>query len=218
VEHGRSIFSNIRSFVIYLLSGNVGEILIVAAASLLGAPLPLLPLQILYLNAINDAFPALALGLGEAERGIMHRPPRDPREPILTARHWTALAGYGALIAASVLGAFFLSLEIFGFSRIQALTVSFLCLALSRLWHVFNMREPHTGILKNQVVVNTYVWGALCLCVVLVLMAVLVPALRRILSLTILPALGWAAVLGFSLIPLAVGQLALLWAGRTART
>jgi Ca2+-transporting ATPase len=117
----------------------------------------LLPLQILYLNAINDAFPALALGLGEAEEGIMDRPPRDPEEPILTRRHWFALGAYGALIAAAVLGAFFLALEVLGFSRTAAVTVSFLSLALSRLWHVFNMRERRTGVFANQVMRNR--WG-----------------------------------------------------------
>jgi Ca2+-transporting ATPase len=214
VEHGRTIFSNIRKFVLYLLSGNVGEILIVAAASLLGAPLPLLPLQILYLNAINDAFPALALGLGEAEEGIMKRRPRDPREPILTGRHWFALGGFGVLIAASVLAAFFLALRVLDFSRTQAVTVSFLSLALSRLWHVFNMREARTGLFNNQVVKNSYVWGALALCVILILMAVFVPVLRQVLGLTVLPALGWYMVFGFSLLPLLVGQLILVVARR----
>jgi len=206
VEHGRNIFNNIRKFVLYLLSGNVGEILIVAAASLLGAPLPLLPLQILYLNAINDAFPALALGLGEAEEGIMDRPPRDPQEPILTRRHWLAMGAYGALIAAAVLGAFFLALAVLGYSRTQAVTVSFLSLALSRLWHVFNMRDRDTGIFRNQVVRNPYVWGALALCVVLILMAVFVPGLSGVLGLTILPPAGWIVVLAASLVPLLAGQ------------
>jgi Ca2+-transporting ATPase len=206
VEHGRNIFNNIRKFVIYLLSGNIGEILIVAAASLLGAPLPLLPLQILYLNAINDAFPALALGLGEAEEGTMDRPPRDPQEPILTRRHWFALSAYGVLIACAVLGAFFLVLSVLGYSRTQAVTVSFLSLALARLWHVFNMRDRDTGIFRNQVVRNPYVWGALALCVVLILMAVFVPGLSDVLGLTILPPTGWIAVLASSLMPLLVGQ------------
>ncbi len=207
VEYGRGIFNNIRKFVLYLLSGNVGEILIVAAASLLGAPLPLLPLQILYLNAINDAFPALALGLGEAEQGIMRLPPRDPKEPILTRRHWLALGGFGVLIAASVLAAFLVGLHVLEFSRTQAVTASFLCLALSRLWHVFNMRDRSTGIFANQVVRNRYVWAALALCVVLILLAVLIPFLRRVLELTFIPIQGWTLVLGMSLVPLAAGQL-----------
>jgi Ca2+-transporting ATPase len=101
VAQGRAIFNNIRKFTIYLLSGNVGEIILVSIASLLNAPLPLLPLQILYINLVNDAFPALALGVGEGEPALMKRPPRPAKEPILARRHWLAIAGYGLVIAAT---------------------------------------------------------------------------------------------------------------------
>lgn len=79
IEHGRTIFENIRRFVVYLLSGNLGEIMAVSAAALAAAPLPMLPLQILYINFISDVMPALALGLSRSEAGVMHQPPRDAK-------------------------------------------------------------------------------------------------------------------------------------------
>ncbi|MGD9497985.1 MAG: cation-translocating P-type ATPase, partial [Armatimonadota bacterium] len=97
VEQGRVIFGNIRKFVLYLLSCNVSEVLVVSLAAMASMPLPILPLQILFLNLVTDVFPALALGTGEGERGIMDRPPRPHDEPILTRRHWIDLAVFGAL-------------------------------------------------------------------------------------------------------------------------
>src|SRR5690606_622305 len=90
VEEGRAIFRNIRAAVAYLLSCNLSEILVIGIAALMGFPLPLLPLQILFLNLVTDVFPALALGTTPADAGMLDRPPRDPREPILAERHWRA--------------------------------------------------------------------------------------------------------------------------------
>src|SRR5690606_35182050 len=88
IEQGRIIFENIRKFAIYLLSGNVGEILAVGVAATTGMPLPLLPLQILYINILNDVFPALALGVGRGIPEVMNEPPRNPREAVVTPRGW----------------------------------------------------------------------------------------------------------------------------------
>ncbi len=206
IEYGRSIFENIRKFVIYLLSGNAGEILIVGLASLFGAPLPLLPLQILYLNAINDVFPALALGVGQANPATMDRAPRDPNEEILTRRGWWSIALYGALIAAAVLIAFTIALEKLGFGVNEAVTTSFLGLALGRLWHVFNMRMPGTSLIHNEVTKNTMIWGALGLSTILISLAVYLPTLADILHLKHPGGLGWLLAIGSSLAPLLVGQ------------
>jgi Ca2+-transporting ATPase len=207
VEHGRAIFGNIRKFSVYLLSGNMGEILAVTAASVAGAPLPLLPLQILYLNLVNDLFPALALGFGRAEREVMRRPPRDPGEPLLGRRQWYAVGGYGVLVAAAVLGAFALALLRLDVTQAQAVTVAFFTLSLARLWHVFNMRDADTGLIRNEVVRNPYVWGALAICGLLLVAALTVPLLARVLRVVDPGAAGWAVIAVASLVPLAVGQL-----------
>ncbi len=206
VEQGRAIFNNIRKFTLYLLSGNVGEIIAVAAASLTDAPLPLLPLQILYLNVVNDVFPALALGVGPGNPTLMQRPPRDAKESILTTKHWWAIALYGLLIAIPVLGAFALALLTLGMEEQKAVTISFLTLAFARLWHVFNMRDPGSGLIRNEVTTNPYIWGALVICTGLLLSAVYLPGLKDALQ-TVNPGFnGWGVALGMSLIPVMIGQ------------
>jgi Ca2+-transporting ATPase len=207
IEQGRAIFSNIRKFVLYLLSCNVAEVMVVALASLVNAPLPIRPLQILFLNLVTDVFPALALGVGEGDPAAMHRPPRDPREPVMTRRHWLAVAGYGLAITLSVLGAFALALAWLERGEGQAVTISFLTLALAQLWHVFNMRDRGSGFLRNDITCNGYVWGALVLCVALLLAAVYVPGLARVLQVVDPGAVGWALAAGMSLVPWVVGQV-----------
>jgi len=205
VEQGRVIFNNIRKFVLYLLSCNISEIMTVGLASLVNAPLPVLPLQILFLNLVTDVFPALALGVGGP--GVMKRPPRDPKEPVMTRQHWYIMGGYGLLITCSVLGALALALTWLGMDTARAVSVSFLTLAFAQLWPVFNMREPDSGLLRNEITGNPYIWGALALCTVLLLIAVYLPILAEVLS-VVNPGLnGWILVMGMSLIPVTVGQI-----------
>ncbi|MBX2833038.1 MAG: cation-transporting P-type ATPase [Rhodospirillales bacterium] len=204
---GRVIFANIRTFVIYLMSCNLSEILIVGLAVSSGLPLPLLPLQILYLNLVTDVFPAFALGIGEGSSAVMKRPPRDPREPILAARHWTLIVYYGGLITVGTLGAFVLALYLFDLPANEALSVSFLTLAIGQLFHVFNMRNVRLGWLKNDVTANPFVWAALAICAVLIGMTIYVPSLSNLLSITAPSMTGWLLVIGGSLTPLVFGPL-----------
>jgi Ca2+-transporting ATPase len=206
IQQGRAIFDNIRRFILFLLSGNVGEIMIVALALLIGAPLPILPLQILYLNMIGDVFPALALGVGKGDTAKMRRPPRDAGEPILTREHWMAIGGYGFLIAASVLLAFRMALTSLGMETDRAVTVSFLTLAFARLWHVFNMREQGSHPIKNDVTRNPFVWWALGLCSALLLAALYLPGISTALDMVPPGTRGWGVILGMSLVPLLIGQ------------
>jgi Ca2+-transporting ATPase len=207
VEQGRIIFGNIRKFVLYLLSCNVSEVMVVSLASLANAPLPILPLQILFLNLVTDVFPALALGVGEGDPAVMRHPPRDPREPILTKQHWVAIGGYGVVITSAVLGALALALTWFGMEKRQAVTVSFLTLAFAQLWHVFNMRDSGSGFLRNDITRNRFVWGALALCSGLLLLAVYLPGLSHVLQVANPELEGWLLILMMSLIPSLTGQL-----------
>ena len=150
VRQGRVIFANIRQFIIYLLSCNISEIMVVALASLTGAPLPIRPLQILFLNLVTDVFPALALGAGEGEPAVMERPPRDPQEAILVRRHWIAILVQSALITAAVLGAFALALNWLQVDVDRAVTISFLTLAMAQLWHVFDMRTTRVASVAQR--------------------------------------------------------------------
>ena len=207
VAQGRAIYANLRKFVIYLLSCNISEILVIGLATVAGAPLPLLPLQILFLNLVTDVFPALALGVGRGSKQLMRQPPRAASEELLETRHWRLILGYGALLAASVLGAMAAALLIMGLGRDQAVTVSFLTLALAQLWHVFNMREAGARVLRNEVTENAWIWVAILTCLALLGAALWFEPLRAVLQLVWpgLPGFGLAALC--SLIPLLFGPL-----------
>jgi Ca2+-transporting ATPase len=210
VRQGRIIFGNIRKSVMFMLCTNVAEVLVVAAAAGLGGlvelPLPLRPLQILYLNVITDVFPAVALGVGPGEPGVMRRPPRPHDEPVLTRGHWRAVGGWAALLGACVLGALIIALHGLGLDQTRAVTVSFLTLAFGKLWFVYNLRDPGTRLLRNDIVANGWVAGAVVLCVVLLLLAVYLAPLRAVLKTGPPGAAGWLVLLGASLVPLLVGQ------------
>lgn len=216
IYHGRVIFNNIRKFIFFLLSGNVSEILIITLAALVNAPLPLLPLQILYLNLIGDVFPALALGVGEGDKAVMQKPPRDPDEPVLTKAYWLAIVGYALVITVAVLAAFAAALWYFDLPREQAVTISFLSLSLARLTHVFNMRDAESPPLVNEITRNPYIWGALAICLVLLAGALYLPLLRDILGLTAPGQEGWLLILAVALVPLVAGQAAKLVRSRKA--
>jgi Ca2+-transporting ATPase len=212
VEQGRVIFGNIRTFIRYLMSCNVSEILVVFLASIANAPLPILPMQILFLNLVTDVFPALALGLGEGNRLVMRDPPRDPNEPILTRSHWIGIGGYGVLIAGAVLAALAIALRYLGVDEPTAVTISFITLAMAQLWHVFNMRTRGSSVVWNAIVRNPFVWGALLLCMLLIVAAVYLPGLNVVLSTTSPGVDGWLLAVGMSLVPLVVGQVWLTFA------
>jgi Ca2+-transporting ATPase len=206
VAQGRAIFENIRKFVVYLMSCNVSEILAVGAAALVGGPLPLLPMQILFLNLVTDVFPALALGVGEGSSRLMEEAPRARNAPFLTRRHWQSLFLLGSVIAASTLAALAVAVFALGMKEQQAVTVSFLTITLAQLWHVFSMRHPGSSALDNEILRNPWIWGAIALCLALVLMAVYWTPLAVILSLGHPGPSGWALALGASVIPVVVGQ------------
>jgi Ca2+-transporting ATPase len=207
VRQGRAIFGNIRKFTLYLLSGNVDEIIIVALASLITTSLPILPLQILFLNLVNDVFPALALGVGKGDPSLMQHPPRNAKEPILARRHWLAIGGYGVLIAITVLGAFAIASLQLQLEERQVVTVSFLTLSFGWLWHVFNMRDRGSHLLRNDITQNPFIWGAVLVCTGLLLTAVYFPPLAALLRVTTPTFREWFLIIGMSLIPLVIGQV-----------
>ncbi|MCC0030552.1 MAG: cation-transporting P-type ATPase [Brucellaceae bacterium] len=210
VREGRMIYTNIRRFATYLLSCNLSEILILGLAVLGGLPLPLLPLQILFLNLVTDVFPAFALGTIEADGNVLDRPPRPPSEPVLARKQWTAVAFHGVSIAAATLAALALALYEFGLTGDQTTTMCFYTLALAQLWHVFNMRNWRENLLTSRVTRNAYVWMALLLCVAILVVAHLQPTIAGALQLTALPADAWYAVAALSIAPLIVGEVVVL--------
>jgi Ca2+-transporting ATPase len=202
VGHGRVIVQNIRKFVVYLLSCNSSEVLIVSLATITGAPLPLLPLQILFLNLVTDVFPALALSVGPEQPSLMKMAPRPAGEGLLTRRHWLEIALYGVVMAIVVLAAMTIAFLCFEFGREKAVTVAFCTLALAQIWHVFNMRASRGRLFDNEIVRNVWIWLALGLCLLLTFAAVYLPPLSNILRLTDPGRSGWLLILVLSLVPL----------------
>jgi Ca2+-transporting ATPase len=122
IREGRVIFANIRRFAAYLLSCNLSEVLVVGLAILSTLPLPILPLQILYLNLVTDVFPAFALAMCEGERGVLARPPRNPTEPILGRIEWITIVLHSLVLAAATFGALTLT-HLAGLDEGSAVTV-----------------------------------------------------------------------------------------------
>jgi len=207
VEQGRVTFANIRKAVMFVLCTNVAEVLAVTIATLAGWTLPLRPMQILYLNMLTDVFPALALGVGPGSGKEMTESPRDPGEPVLTRRHWIEIGGAAFVIGACVLTSLLVAERRLGFSSTQAVTVSFLTIGFGKLWFTFNLRSPRSGLVRNEVTRNPWVWAAIGSCVLLLLAAVYLPPLSNLLHTALLGPKGWALVLGMSLIPFFVGQV-----------
>ncbi|MCK6458651.1 MAG: cation-transporting P-type ATPase [Planctomycetes bacterium] len=218
IRQGRIIFGNVRRFVFYLLSCNASEILLVAGATVAEASLPILPLQILFLNLVTDVFPALALALGEGEGAVMERPPRDPREPVLARRHWIGIAAYGGVMTACALGAHACAVLGLGYADDRAITVAFLTLAFAQVVHVFNMRDRGTPFLRNEVTRSPWVWGAVALCAALLLAAVYVDPVSRVLRLPPPDGRGWLVILLAAGLTWVAGQSAVTFRPRSGRS
>ncbi|MBX6366038.1 MAG: cation-transporting P-type ATPase, partial [Gemmatimonadetes bacterium] len=206
VEEGRVVYDNIRKFVFYLFSCNLGEIVVLLGAGLAGLPLPLYPLQILWMNLVTDTFPALALALEPAEPDIMRRPSRPPGSTILSGRMLKATVAYAALIGGSTLAAFLWGLRAYPGEPRRAVTLSFLTLALSQVFHLGNARSRRRITTVRRIVANRSALAAVALTVALQLVAVYLPPLAGVLRVEAPTAAGWLVVALASLAPAVVGQ------------
>jgi Ca2+-transporting ATPase len=140
VQEGRGIYDNIRKTLIYLLAGNTGELLVMLVAALLGLPLPLLPLHLLWINLATDGLPALALAMDPPEADILRRPPRAPTEPILGRTEWINIVWTGLLQAAVTLGVFAWALRARDLA--EARNLAFTTLVFGELFRSFASRSP----------------------------------------------------------------------------
>lgn len=206
IRQGRIIFENIRKFVIYLLSCNLSEILVVAIASFAGLPLPLLPLQILFLNMVTDVFPALALGMDAGEKNIMEKKPRDPDEPFVAKNHWIAILVYSICMTTAILGLELLGIYYWKFPTDTINNMAFLALILAQLWNVFNLPDKSTSFWFNEVTRNPYIWIALLLCSGIVLIAWVTTPVATALQLGDMQLFQLALVILFSFFPVLLIQ------------
>jgi Ca2+-transporting ATPase len=207
VREGRVIFSNIRRAVAYLLSCNLSELIVVGAAVAGSLSLTLLPLQILYLNLVTDVFPAFALATSEGENGILDKPPRDPKEPILGHRQWSNIVLHGILLSAATLTAHKVA-TIMIFDQASTVTITFLTLAFSQLWHVFNMHNRTDGVIFNQITRSRWLWLSLVLCITLLAIPPYFSPTAHLLHLVPLSAEMWFIVFISSILPLTTIEVA----------
>jgi len=202
VEEGRGIYDNIRKFIHFLLSCNLGEILVMFVAALFGFPVPLLPIQILWVNLVTDGLPALALGIDPVDPNIMERPPRDPKEPVLTGARGWLIGLQGALIAACSLAAF---LFVFVYEKEgleMARTAALATLACSQLFHAFSCRSMRESIFKLRFSTNLQLVGAVVLSFTLQMAVIYAPFLQPVFKTKSLSLIDLGAIMVFSTLPL----------------
>ena len=207
VEEGRGIFDNIRKFIHYLLSCNVGEILVMFIASLFRLPVPLLPIHILWINLVTDGLPALALGIDPTDKKIMRRPPRQKNEHVVTRQMGWLILAQGAFIAFCSLLAFWFVLYVENEGIERARTACFIVLACSQLFHSFNCRSTHESLFTLGVFTNTKLLWATFVSFLLQMSVVYVPFLQGIFKTLPLGLYDWIMVLLISSFPLVAMEI-----------
>ncbi len=207
VEEGRVIFSNIKKFVGFLLSCNIAEVLIVFLSILFGLPSPLTPIQLLWLNLVTDAFPALALGVEPAEADIMERPPRDPKESILAGETGRNVILQSIAITISVLAAYIIGLKYIFPNNIEgAHTMVFATLITSELLRAFSVRSERYTLKELGWFSNKNLVKANLLSFALLLLVMYVPPIRRLFELQFIT-WEWWIILLLSFLPLVIGEI-----------
>ena len=207
VEEGRAVFDNIRKAVFYLLSCNISEILLMLLATLFALPLPLLPVQILWINLVTDGLPALALAVDPKDRDLMRRPPRSPAERFLTKERFLMLFAQGSFLALISLGAFVYCLYGMDLNLERARTLTFTILVMAQLFHAFNNRNDRRSLFEIGLFTNKPLLGAVALSAALQAVIVLTPAIHPIFDVVPFDAEHWFLVLGIGLLPLVAMEI-----------
>jgi len=222
VSEGRTIYANIRKVVGFLLSCNIGEILVILFAMIFNMPVPLAATQLLAINLITDAFPAFALGMEKAEKGVMNRPPRDPAEPIVNKSMGISVGIQSISLAIGALASFLFgyhaqaSLDTMFSGSINAvalaegMTCCFFTLVLGELMRAYSARSETTSIFKMKLFENSYLNKCVLFSLVFMLLAVYVPFLNPVFNTVPLKPDELIFAVLFAFLPVAGGELAKL--------
>lgn len=202
VEEGRGIYDNIKKFVHYLLSCNAGEILVMFVSSLIGLPVPLLPIHILWVNLVTDGLPALALGVDPVDPKIMSRPPRKSNEAVVTKQRGFLMLYQGAFIAFCSLLAFSFVLFIEKEGVERARTAAFIVLACSQLFHSYNCRSMSESLFKLGILTNKKLILATSVSFLLQMAVVYLPFAQKVFKTEPLGVVDWFLVVAISSFPL----------------
>ena len=207
VEEGRIIYSNIKKFVFFLLSCNIGEILLVFISILFNLPVPLRAIQLLWLNLVTDSFPALALGVEKGDPDIMDIPPRDPKSPILDKDMIIGIGLQSIAIAGASLLAYRWGLKTYPGHIDKARTITFTTLILAELLRAFSSRSRRHSLFKIGYFTNRTLVYATLLSFGLLLGVLYLPFMATIFYTFPIGIKDWLIVLPYAFIPLVVGEL-----------
>ncbi|MBN1201379.1 MAG: cation-translocating P-type ATPase [Anaerolineae bacterium] len=207
VEQGRVIYSNIRKFVYFLLSCNLAEIAVIFLATLAGAPSPLTPIQLLWLNLLTDGAPALALGVEKGDPDIMDHPPRPAKEPIINRDMQIGMLIQTVVITIATLSAFAIGRYLDPDSWDLARTMAFVTLSTSELVRAYTTRSELSALLKIGVFTNKYMQYAVSTSVALLLLVIYVPFLRDVFNTLPLSLVHWFYILPLILLPSIVAEI-----------
>lgn len=210
IKQGRIIFENIRKFVIYLLSCNLSELLVIASASFFNLHFQLFALQILFMNLITDVFPALALGVTEGSSEIMQKSPRNINEPIIEKKSWIVILFYSIIISTVSIGAVFFShLTVHNTEKWNpelCNNILFFTLIFSQLLHVFNMGNG-TSFFNSEVFRNKYIWAAIIFSLIILSGIYLIEPIGKVLSIYKMSVYDWLISIGASVVSLIIIQI-----------
>ncbi|MFP3854806.1 MAG: cation-translocating P-type ATPase, partial [Anaerolineales bacterium] len=210
VEQGRIIYANIRKFVFYLLSCNLAEITTILVAILAGAPSPLTPIQLLWLNLVTDGAPALALGMEEGDPDTMDQPPRPADEPIINRLMQIGIGVQTVAISAVTLTAYFVGRNVFPGQQMVAETMAFATLSFSELLRAFTARSERYLLHRLGFFTNKYMLYAVASSAILLLVVIYVPFLEPIFDTAPLTLQQWEIILPLLLLP-AIAQELTKW-------
>ncbi|HWI15730.1 MAG TPA: HAD-IC family P-type ATPase, partial [Burkholderiales bacterium] len=217
IEQGRIIYSNIRKFVYFLLACNIGEILIVFGSMLAGMPIPLRPVQLLWLNLVSDGAPALALGMEKGDADIMKHPPRAATEHVINRDMALGIGVVGLVDAIAVLTVFFIALQRYPGHLEVAQTIAFVTLCTSELIRAFTARSEYRSIFAIGVFSNRWMVWAVGVSFLLVMMVVYVPFFQPFFDTVPLTTGDWLLMLPFFFAaPAAMELLKIYFARRAA--
>jgi Ca2+-transporting ATPase len=215
IEGGRAIYANIIKFVHMMFSHNLGEILVIFAAIVIGLPLPLLPLQILWINLVTDVFPALALAVEPPSRETMTRPPHSTNESLLSTSFLLLIGWQGAMLAAISLAAYFWALQNYG-AGAHARTVALLAVVGVQLGHLFNcrsrQRSAFDGIFRNP-----FIFVAAAIVITLQMFAVYFQPLTKVLDTVAPTIIDWIITVLTIITPIIVVEITKIFARRCLR-
>lgn len=197
VEEGRVIYNNIRKFIRYMLACNLGEVLTMFLGMLCGLPIPLLPIQILWVNLVTDGLPAIALGFDPPEKDIMMRSPRGTKENIFSNGLLKLIIFRGVLIGLCTL-AVFISILYFTWNVETARTGAFVTLVATQLIHVFECKSERKNIFEIPVFNNLYLVMAVICSLIMIIGVVYIPFFQEVFKTVALSMEDWVLVLGFS--------------------